>query len=150
MFDRLSPRRPAHPPRDPHPHAAFTLIEVLLVLVILVILGSMAVGVFSGTREKAEANAAKVNVDLMKSNIERYKFDCRKYPESLEDLVQQPSHLEKPERWGGPYLERLPLDPWDQEFQYKSPGERNPNSFDVWSRGPDGVDGNDDDIGNWE
>ena len=110
----------------------------------------MAVGVFSGTREKAESDAAKANVNLIKGHIGRYRLDCRKYPESLQDLVSKPSHLKDPDKWAGPYMETVPLDPWDNEYQFKAPGEHNANSFDIWSRGPDGADGTEDDIGNWQ
>jgi general secretion pathway protein G len=30
------------------------------------------------------------------------------------------------------------------------PGKHNTDSFDVWSVGPDGQDGTEDDIGNWQ
>ena len=36
----------------------FTLMEVLLVLMILVVLASMAVGIFGGTQQRAEKDAA--------------------------------------------------------------------------------------------
>ncbi len=47
---------------------------------------------------------------------------------------------------------RVPLDPWNYEYQYRSPGENNPYSFDIWSFGADGApggDGTDADVGNW-
>ena len=40
-------------------------------------------------------------------------------------------------------------DPWSRDLMYKAPGEHNPESYDLWSIGPDGQDGTDDDIGNW-
>ena len=43
----------------------------------------------------------------------------------------------------------VPLDPWDNPYQYMSPGIHNPDGFDVWSFGPDGINGTQDDIGNW-
>jgi general secretion pathway protein G len=45
---------------------------------------------------------------------------------------------------------KIPLDPWDSEYKFASPGKHNSESFDVWSVGPDKQDGTDDDIGNWE
>ncbi len=132
--------------------AGFTLMEVLLVLVILVILGSMAASMFSGTRERANIDAAKGQIGIFDKQVELYHFHVNQYPESLQDLIDRPSSLTKPEKWAGPYLDRktVPLDPWDNEYQYASPGKQNPESYDVWSLGPDGADGGDDDIGNWE
>ena len=55
-----------------------------------------------------------------------------------------------PSKWEGPYLDSdLPLDPWDNPYQYVSPGIHNPDGFDIWSYGPDGINGTEDDIGNW-
>lgn len=44
----------------------------------------------------------------------------------------------------------LPKDPWDHEFQYRSPAENSAFAYDLWSTGPDGVSGTRDDIGNWK
>jgi general secretion pathway protein G len=129
----------------------FTLMEVLLVLVILVVLASMAVQMFGGTREQALIDATRSQVGLLKRSIDLYESAVRRYPESLDGLITRPSGTEPAfKRWAGPYLERMPLDSWDREFKYAAPGKHNPNSFDLWSVGPDGQDGTDDDIGNWE
>lgn len=129
----------------------FTLIEVLLVLVILVVLGSIAASQFFGAQDKANINAAKAQIAILASNIERYRFDCKQYPESLKDLLDKPSDAKMAERWGGPYLNKsLGDDPWDNEYQYSANGKKNSGKFDVWSNGPDGQNGSDDDIGNWE
>jgi general secretion pathway protein G len=131
---------------------AFTLMEVLLVLVILVVLGSMAVGIFGGTQERAFKDAARGEVGIMKTQIELFKFHTKKYPSALLDLVQAPSDAKMAERWEGPYIDKsaAPVDPWDYEYKLAVPGKHNPDSFDVWSVGPDGQDGTDDDIGNWQ
>ena len=41
------------------------------------------------------------------------------------------------------------MDPWDEPFRYRQPGEHNPYTYDIWSFGPDGVEGGEDDITNW-
>jgi len=129
---------------------AFTLMEVLLVLVILVVLASLAVNVFSGTQEKADRNAAAAQVGFYKSAVERYRLDTRSYPDDLQSLVTRPSDSRMAERWGGPYMDKIARDPWDNEYRFAAPGKHNAESFDVWSVGPDGQDGSADDIGNWE
>lgn len=41
-------------------------------------------------------------------------------------------------------------DSWGRPFHYRIPGEHNPDSYDLWSSGDDGIEGTADDIGNWE
>lgn len=130
--------------------AAFTLIEVLLVLIILVILGSLAINVFTGTQDRANFNAAKAQVGLLADPINRYRLDMNKYPQRLEDLWEEPSDSTLAEKWGGPYVEQLKADPWGNPYQYSAEGKNNSNKYDFWSSGPDGQSGTDDDIGNWE
>lgn len=135
MDRRNRPRRTA---------AAFTLLEVLLVLVILVVLGSMATVAITGQRDNADRQAARAQVQIFDRAVELYRFDMKKYPGSLEDLIDRPSDSKMAERWGGPYLtkKKMPLDPWDEEYRYESKDD----SYRVWSTGPDGSDGTDDDI----
>jgi general secretion pathway protein G len=145
-----SGRRPGMrtgPSRSP---SGFTLIEVLLVLIILVIIGSLAVNVFTGTQDRASVNAAKSQVPLVRGAIDRYRLDMNKWPAKLSDLWEQPSDSEQDDKWGGPYLEPLKPDPWGNEYQYLAEGKQNTDKFDFWSNGPDGKSGTDDDIGNWE
>jgi len=132
--------------------AGFTLMEVLLVLVILVVLASMAVTIFGGTQEQAMKDAAKGQIGIFKSAIGLYKHHTWSYPEGLEGLFTRPGDAKLAERWAGPYLDvtKVPLDPWEREYKFAAPGKHNTDSFDVWSVGPDGQDGSDDDIGNWE
>lgn len=124
--------------------AAFTLLEVLLVLVILVVLGSMATVAVTGQQDKALRNSARAQVQLFDRSVEQFRFDMKKLPESLEELVDEPSDAKLADRWAGPYLDKkkIPLDPWDQEYRY----EAKDDSHRVWSVGPDGSDGTDDDI----
>lgn len=131
--------------------AAFTLIEVLLVLVILVVLAAMVVPYFGQTQEGALKKAAAGDVGTLKRQVSLYKLHTRNYPTSLTDLVEKPSDEAIAKRWEGPYLEggKVPLDPWDREYRFTVPGKHNTETFDVWSVGPDGQDGTEDDIGNW-
>jgi len=130
--------------------AGFTLIEVLLVLIILVILGSLAVNVFIGTQDKANISAAQAQAGLLSDPINRYRLDMNKYPARLEDLWEEPSDSNLADRWAGPYVEKLKLDPWGNPYQYTGEGKKNTNKYDFWSYGPDGQNSTDDDIGNWE
>jgi general secretion pathway protein G len=124
--------------------------EVLLVLVILVILGGLAATTFQGTQEGARIDAAQGQVDIIKRVIPLYHHHMGAYPTSLNDLMAAPGDAYNVNKWRGPYLEeQLPLDPWGNDYRYEVPGKQNPTTFDIWSAGPDGVDGSEDDLGNW-
>jgi general secretion pathway protein G len=129
--------------------SAFTLIELLLVMVILVVLAAVVVPRFTGRTEQARITAAKTDVSMLDGAIETFEVDNGRYPsneEGIGALVAAPSGLQN---WKGPYIKRgVPNDPWGNPYVYKSPGTHNPNGFDLYSMGPDGREGNDD-IGNW-
>jgi general secretion pathway protein G len=142
---RYSPKR--------HRRGGFTLIEVLLVLVILVVLASLAVLAYGPIQRRAHINAAKSQIGLYKTPLQMYQMTVGAYPtttQGLDALRTAPGDLANASKWDGPYLDSpVPLDPWGNTYQYVSPGVRNTDSYDVWSSGPDGVSGTDDDIGNW-
>jgi general secretion pathway protein G len=110
----------------------------------------MAVTMFSGTQAKADKQAAAAQVGIIKRAIEMYQFHTRDFPDDLNGLVTKPSDSRLADLWAGPYLDKVPKDPWGNDFRISHPGKHNPETFDVWSTGPDGQDGNDDDIGNWQ
>lgn len=133
--------------------AAFTLVELMVVVVILSILAVTILPKFIGTTYDAKVSTAKSNVAELQSAVERFYIHMDRYPttqEGLEVLIHAPAGSST--SWHGPYIERLRPDPWGNAYQYLYPGTHNPNSYDIWSRGADGVDGGTDkgaDIGNW-
>jgi general secretion pathway protein G len=131
----------------------FTLIEVLLVLVILVILASFVVVAIGPIQRRANVNAAKTQIGMFKTPLQTYQMTVGSYPttaQGLDALRMPPPDLPNPAKWDGPYLEaQVPTDPWGNFYQYAYPGIHNPDSYDAWSFGPDGMNGTEDDIGNW-
>ena len=134
--------------RQPIRRSGFTLMEVLLVLVILVILGSM-VGVWiRGAQKKAFADSAQAQIGLFKQALESYQLDIASYPQTedgLQALIQPPSSLTNPARWTRRYLDaqQVPLDPWGNQYQYQL---INPDEYVISSFGPDMQQGTQDDI----
>ena len=129
---------------------AFTLIELLLVLVILGILAAIVVPKFSGRTEQARITAAQTQISSFSTALDAFEVDNGYYPKGqngLQDLVTQPRDAQN---WKGPYLKEIPLDPWKNEYIYESPGKNNSSSYDLMSMGPDGKAGGDDDITNWQ
>jgi general secretion pathway protein G len=128
----------------------FTLIEVMLVMTIIVIMASFAVMAYGPIQKRAYINQAKIQVQAFKDAIDRFNLDIGFYPQDLTNLRTPPNGLPNPAKWDGPYLGTdIPADPWGRYYQYQAPGRHNPDSFDVWSLGPDGQDNTNDDIGNW-
>ena len=127
----------------------FTLIEMLLVLVILVILGAIAVPLFQGIAEKSYQRSARIQVNAVETAIDNFYFALKRYPENLEELRVEPGDLQEAKQWDGPYMKQILADPWGNDYQYQFRGAHNSDSYDFWSYGPNGVNGDDDDIGNW-
>ena len=124
----------------------FTLVEMLLVITIIGILAALVVPKMMGRSEQARQAAARADIASVKTALDAFEVDNGFYPKSLGDLLQAPSNAKN---WHGPYLEKVPQDPWNDNYEYAYPGKHNPSGFDLFSDGPDAKAGTDDDIGNW-
>ena len=126
------------------------LIELLLVILIIGILAGLAIPRFAKRSENARIVAARVDVQAnLATALDLYELDNGAYPtttQGLEALVARPSTPPIPERWSGPYIRRLPLDPWNHKYVYHSPCARPSCDYEILSFGPDGKEGGDDDI----
>lgn len=125
----------------------FTLMEVLLVLAILVILGSFVTVGYVQLQRQANINAARGQIGMLESAVDHYTLAIGTPPntqDGLEALRNAPQGLPNPRKWTGPYItEQLPLDPWGQPYQYE---QIDNETYKIWSNGPDGQQGNEDDI----
>lgn len=129
---------------------AFTLIELLLVMVILVILASIVVPKMTGYSERARKSKAVTEIGSFKTALSAFEIDCGRFPtteEGLNALVHAPSGVQGFKQGG--YMDEIPLDPWGNPYQYRAPGQHNPDTYDVFTMGADGHEGGTDDIGNW-
>jgi general secretion pathway protein G len=139
--------------RSPLSRAAFTLLEIMLVVLIIGLLIGMALRFTGGKLD--EARRVKVRGDLLqiKTNLMMYQAQNGFYPtteQGLKALVQKPETDPKPRNWHQ-LDELVPRDPWDNEYFYRYPGKHNPKEYDIFSSGPDrNPDTEEDNIGNWE
>lgn len=130
--------------------SAFTLVELLLVLVILATLAAIVIPKFAGRSEQAKVTAAQSQISSLQMALDAFEVDNGFYPKSggLNLLLEQPSNCPN---WKGPYLQKgIPTDPWGSPYIYEYPGKHHQNGYDLMSMGPDGRSGTDDDINNWD
>src|ERR1700691_1051130 len=93
---------------------AFTLVEMMLVVVIIGILAALVIPKLAGQGERARVTAATADINGgIKSALGQYEVDNGFYPKSLQDLVQPPGNAKN---WHGPYLDKIPLDPWNNPY----------------------------------
>jgi general secretion pathway protein G len=135
----------------------FTLIEIMIVIVILGILAWQVVPRIMGKPEEARRLKARMDIASLETALKMYKLDNGVYPsteQGLQALIEAPAIGQLPRKWRkGGYLEkgRVPLDPWENDFLYLSPGLH--GDFDLIAYGNDGEPGGEEDnldINNWE
>lgn len=132
-------------------HSGFSLLEVMVVLVIIGIIASMIVPNLMGSQDTAREQKAVIDIGSLETALGMYRSQNYNYPtteQGLEALVEQTNIEPVPRRFPeGGYIKRLPQDPWGNDYQLLNPGEH--GNMDIFSMGPDGEAGTDDDIGNW-
>lgn len=130
--------------------SGFSILELLLVLVILGVLAGIVATRFTGTTEKANITAATTQLDNIKTALMRYEIAMGTFPttqQGIEALYEMPSGVDE-DKWERFLEERVVNDPWGNPYVYRYPGTHN-NDYDLYSFGPDGKEGGDDDITNW-
>jgi len=121
----------------------------MLLLILLLLLGVPA-----GLRwrqMKREEFRTKVRADLLalRTALTVYELDNEAFPsgaQGLDALLRSPPLPPAPKNWRGPYwaTTALPLDPWGNLYVYRFPGSQ--MAYDLFSPGPDGKPGTNDDI----
>jgi general secretion pathway protein G len=121
----------------------FTLLELIVVIIVLgLLVGLVAPQVFGRVGEAKDV-AARTQMALIGTALDNYRLDHGSYPASatqgLGALRAAPGGATT---WRGPYLRKdVPRDPWGRAYVYRSPGERNPNGYDLATLGRDGKAG---------
>jgi general secretion pathway protein G len=123
--------------------AAFTLMEMMLVLAIIAILIAIGAVTLGEVDENAKFTAAEAQMSTLKTAITQYKTLNRTMPPSLEALVTPPSNARHKRQL---VKEEGILDPWGSKYKYRTPGRKSKSGYDLYSMGPDKKDGGDDDI----
>jgi len=155
----VTPSRTAAPGPQKEPSKTSSLpIVVAVVIGCLVVsgvvVGTLELGAINKKLSAAQVGLARNQVEVkLEGALEAYRLDTGDYPtvaEGLAALWSAPAS--KGDIWHGPYLDgsKPPVDPWGRAYRYTYPGIHNKDGYDLWSSGPDGVDGSPDDITNWD
>lgn len=115
-------------------YQGFTLIELLVVMAILGMLAALVLPQLMGQIDGSRVNATQTQLKAFETALETHRLDTGKYPKSLKGLSENTTGKS---RWRGPYLKQIPLDPWDNDYQYRVKG----NTYDLYSFGADGSQG---------
>ncbi len=134
----------------------FTLIEILVVIAVIAILASIVTPLVFRNVGDAKVASARAQIEILATALDSYRLDNDYYPSTAQGLAAlrfKPPGPPAAANWRGPYIRKdVPDDPWNQPYQYLSPGKVNADSYDLLSLGRDGRpggEGEDADITSW-
>jgi len=121
--------------------AAFTLMEVLVVVAILVVLAGVGVPLYLNYLENAKKDIAKTTATSLGQACQSYAIRYGSLPDNLRDLLTPPNNDK------AMIEEKMLHDPWGKEFTYQQQGQYNGamGKPDISTTAPDGTI-----IGNFE
>ena len=129
----------------------FTILEVMIVIAILGMMATLVVGNLMDSSDEAKVKSTAIEIKNLESILDLYKLKAGQYPsteQGLEALVSAPEIEPVPRNYpANGFLDELPQDKWGNDYQLVNPGEI--GRYDLFSVGPDGEAGTEDDIGNW-
>ncbi|NIB41414.1 type II secretion system major pseudopilin GspG [Pseudomaricurvus alkylphenolicus] len=146
---RQQHRAPKH---NPHKSRGFTLIEIMVVIIVIGLLAAIVVPNVIQRADDAAISKARVDISGLMGALKMYRLDNYRYPSSAEGLQALVSKPASAKRWRGPYIDVLPLDPWEKDYRYSNPGSHG-FPVEVFTYGADDQQGGEDvnaDIGNWD
>lgn len=143
----IGPRRVAR-------RRGFTLIEVLIVIAIVLALGALVGVAVLNRKDTADADLARIQLKSIEQGLKYFYVDYGRYPNDEEGLaVLWDKEVLDPDadatKWSGYLEDPLPRDTWNNEWGYTGEDPEYGEKYDLWSFGPDGEDGTEDDINAW-
>jgi general secretion pathway protein G len=127
---------------------SFTLIELMLVVIIIGVLAAMVMPRLVGRSEEARSARANADIATISMALDMFELHNGRFPAPEEGLAALRSNPASLLNWKGPYLKKDPKDPWGKPYLYKCPGTHS-SDYDLYSAGPNGIEGDNDDVGNW-
>lgn len=126
--------------------SGFSLIEILVALTLLGLAGTFVAGKIFDQLHEGRVKSAYIQMNSFKARLQEFRRKCGAYPttdQGLEALISKPSTGRECKNYppnGFIEGDRIPLDPWDNDYDYKSDGK----TFDIISFGNDGAEGGED------
>lgn len=129
----------------------FTLIEVMVVIFIIATMAAIVAPAIFGQQDAAKLKKAAIDIQQLESSIQLYRLQTNSLPtteQGLDALVNMPTIDPIPKGYPeGGIITRLPEDPWGNSYVLLYPGEV--GQYDIYSFGPDQIEGTEDDIATW-
>ena len=120
----------------------FTLVEIMVVVIIIGVLATLVIANVVGQGDKAKIKATKAILSTVAQQLDIFKMDHGRYPDSLEDLQTPPNYITKTENWPqGGYLREQPIDGWGNKLVYRRSTSALGRQFDLLSYGADNREG---------
>jgi general secretion pathway protein G len=133
---------------------AFTLLEMVIVIVIILALGGIVLVNLIGTQEQAEKDTARIQIDSFEAALSQFRVVMHRWPTEEEGLkvLWSKDGLEDEadaSKWRAFLAEPKPMDDWGSQWIYQQPSRlRDGADYDIISPGPDRQPETDDDITN--
>ena len=122
---------------------AFTIVEIMAVIIIIGLLAAVVVRNFIGQTDKARVTTTMASLRALDEAVLQFKMDTGRYPtedEGLTVLIEPPSDVENYPEGGYLRTNELPKDAWGNEFFYIRSPETG-QAYDIMSFGADDEEG---------
>ncbi|MGB1130095.1 MAG: type II secretion system major pseudopilin GspG [Haloferula sp.] len=136
-------KRPSNAPR--RVRAGFSLLEMVIVLGIIAVILGGAIAVMGGMLDSAKKDRVFADFRTIDAALLKYQVSNGRFPttsQGLGALVNNPGNTK---RWSK-IMDSVPKDPWQSEYGYRFPGRKDKSKYELISKGPDGMEGTEDDI----
>lgn len=127
-----------------HNKKAFSIVELMVVVIILGLLASIVIPNLIGKSDDAKKQLVKVQMGQLKESLKLFRLDMGRYPttkEGIAILVKKPQENqdEYANYSSSGYLggDKIPKDPWGNPYIYISTGD----TIELISLGADGKEG---------
>ena len=113
--------------------AAFTLMEMMIVVAIIVALAGIGIVYMAGSADEGQKTKVRTDIKGLTTAVTLYKSQhAGAWPQSLEALLVK-------DEYGGPYIQNAESlhDPWNRPYNYDpSGGKNNGTQPDIWCEMP--------------
>lgn len=137
-----------HPSNRRRFRAGFSLLEMVIVLGIIAVIIGGAISVMGKVGDGAKLQRVRGDFSTIGASLRMYAVNGGRYPttqQGLDSLVSKPTSTPVPKDWAK-LADSVPVDPWQNPYGYKFPGTHDSSTFEIICKGPDGIEGNEDDI----